>query len=150
MLHWTVSKAALDSLGSARTRWDSAHVTAYRYRLAERRFAGAPPPVTIEVRAGQITHVQDTMGVELDALPDSFSRRAVPFQRLWRSRDVALTVDRLFSIAEGTIRDSLSKPTITYDPALGFPTSIADESRIASDMGSTLLASGFTVLAKAP
>src|SRR4051812_23221021 len=61
-LHWTVSRAALDSLGSARARWDSAHVTAYRYRLAERSFSGAPPPVTIEVRAGQITHVQDTMG----------------------------------------------------------------------------------------
>jgi hypothetical protein len=149
VVHRTAPEAALQTLARARARWDSAHVTAYRYRLAEQRFAGSPPPVLIEVSARRITHVQDTMGIELTELPDSFTRR-VPLERLWRSRAVALTVDCLFTIAERTIRDSLSEATITYDPALGFPIRIARESRIATDAGSTLLATGLTALASAP
>jgi hypothetical protein len=147
--HRTAREATLETLARARARWDSAHVTAYRYRLAERRFAGSPPPVLIEVRAGRITHVQDTMGVELAELPDSFARR-VPLERLWRSRAVATTVPGLFTIAEGAIRDSLSEATISYDSALGFPIRIARESRIATDAGSTLLATGLTALANNP
>jgi hypothetical protein len=146
---WAASQAALQTLALARARWDSAHVTAYRYRLAEQRFAGSPPPVLIEVRAGRIIHVQDMTGVELAELPDSFARR-VPLQRLWSSRAVALTVDRLFTIAEGTIRDSLSEATITYDSAFGFPVRITRESRVATDAGSTLFATDFMALASTP
>jgi hypothetical protein len=136
-------------LALGRARWESAHVTAYRYRLSEQRFAPMTSPVLIEIRAGRIIHVQDTMGVELAELPDSFAR-GVPLQRFWRSRAAALTVDRLFTIAEGTIRDSLSEATITYDSAFGFPNRITRESRIAIDAGSTLYATNFMPLASAP
>jgi hypothetical protein len=103
------------SLDRNLVKWDGAHIDHYRM-LVYLQCATVicdSVPLAVEVSQGQVLSVVDATGRSL--APADEPRRSFPF---------ALTIPGLFSEARGAIRDQYSLTRITYDPKLGYPTSI--------------------------
>jgi hypothetical protein len=107
-------------LADARQRWRRTRPEAYRYQLVVGCFCGLPPqPVTIEVRGDAVLSAVDARGAPLG------QPIAGPYG----------TIDDLFAVVERAIAANAAQVDVSYDPARGYPTSIAIDgsTRIADD-----------------
>ena len=104
----------------ARRQWLTTRPNRYEYKLHVSCFCGFPPqPVTITVQGGTIVSAIDATGTPIVA----------------QFRDTYPSIDGLFAVIQGAIDRDAYQLDVSYDPARGFPTSIAIDYRqnIADD-----------------
>lgn len=120
------------------TKWNDANISHYRYQL----FIGCfcpfyeDMPLTIEVKDGEVVSITSQDGTVVDA--------SHPAYETYQSY---ATIDRLFSNLEVVLTGEADEVVVSYDPAYGFPTSIAiDYIKEAMDDELALQVSNFEVL----
>jgi len=97
-----------------RAKWESQHITHYRYKLQIECFCNFHyfMPITIEVQDGQISSIVDAKGIILET-------RGIGDGRF----DEVGTVDKLFDLIHEGVKNAYSiKPH--FDEKFGFPTTI--------------------------
>lgn len=107
------STAPADDLARNRERWGAQGLEQYEFVF--RRLCYCPleatEPVQIQVAAGAVGAVIDTLGQSVDSL-------AV-------ARYFTVTIDSLFGVVEHAIAVDAHRLTVRYDPEFGYPESIA-------------------------
>ncbi len=115
----------LRTLDSQAAQWHAHNMTSYEMTLGIGCFCPFSDrmPLTVEVRDGQVISVVDSQGQPV-AQDDPI--RSYGNEQL-------MTVDGVFDYARDAIRNA-DETTISYDPSLGFPTSLSiDQIKLAMD-----------------
>lgn len=117
-----------------RRRWAAQNIANYRYTLQINCFClpEVRQPVVIEVRNGKRTSITPVQsGLPVNA---SYFRRYD-------------TIPKLFNVIQAAINDKADSISVTYDPALGYPTQISiDPEQLAADEEIWLTINNFQII----
>jgi hypothetical protein len=99
-----------------RAKWESQHITHYRMSLTLPFFISNYDrmPLTVEVKNGKVISVTDVHGETVFPENDGDLTRDYP----------ELTIPGLFSYVQQTYLEKPASIEVTYDPVLGYPTTI--------------------------
>lgn len=102
----------LADLAANREKWESQHITHYRFELHVSCFCAFRDrmPLTVEVQDGKVVSMLDVQGKPVSDLGDMF--------------DTYNTIDKLFAKLDAALNGEADSTTVEYDSAKGFPTSI--------------------------
>jgi hypothetical protein len=117
-------------------KWQSQHITHYRFSLDVRCFCGftGQMPLTIEVRDGQLVSETDKTGQPVGAqFKDAFDKYD--------------TIEKLFALLDAAKNGGADRVDIAYDPQYGFPQSAyIDYMANATDDENSLTVTHFEIL----
>lgn len=99
-------------LAANREKWESQHITHYRFELHVSCFCAFRDqmPLTIEVKDGKVVSMIDSKGQPVTQFGELF--------------DTYNTIDKLFAKLDAALNGEADSTTVEYDSAKGFPTSI--------------------------
>lgn len=130
-----VPTAVLADVATNREKWESQHITHYRFELHVSCFCAFRDqmPLTIEVKDGKVVSMIDSKGQPVTQFGDLF--------------DTYNTIEKLFAKLDAALNGEADSTTVEYDSAKGYPTSIyIDYIQQAADDEIGFTVSNLTVL----
>jgi hypothetical protein len=123
------SAAATSPLAANRQKWESLHISHYRFILSISCFCGFNNrmPLTIEVKDGQLVSMLDRQGQPVTEFLDIFGKYS--------------TIEKLFNVLDSALNGGADKVTVDYDAQYGYPQAIVIdyvENAMDDEMGFTI------------
>ena len=99
-------------LAANRRKWESQHITHYRFHLSIICFCGFSDrmPLTIEVKDGQLISILDRQGQSMTEFLATFEKYS--------------TIEKLFNVLDSALNGGADKVTVDYNIDYGYPQSI--------------------------